>query len=216
MVLSSQLRIAQTYASWIDQPCMHRFFALPTIISFVVMGADCAYICANAPSPSQPTYARIHNTYANRYRSRHGKEVDRLSVLSVLKTLQGHPEVGTLWENLINKFLDDLDIVFITNKRSVYRGKIDGKVVRLYQQVDDIAAACSDPKVAQGWRVLVAAMQVAKIANYLRTIFVDLGFSPSGPTLPFEDIKAAINMAFGKERVGKPHAPLSVLPWTSR
>jgi hypothetical protein len=90
------------------------------------MGADCTYICANAPSPSQPAYARIDDAYADRYRSRHGKEVDRLSVLLALRALQGHPEIGILWEKLINKFLDDLDIVFTTHKRSVYRDKIDG------------------------------------------------------------------------------------------
>jgi hypothetical protein len=51
-VLRSQLRFAETHASCIDQPCMHFFFALSTTISFVVIGADCNYTCANALSPS--------------------------------------------------------------------------------------------------------------------------------------------------------------------
>jgi hypothetical protein len=48
----------------------------------------------------------------------------------------------------INKILDDLEIVYTTRERSVYRGTIDGKVVLLFRLVDNIAAACSDPTVA--------------------------------------------------------------------
>jgi hypothetical protein len=68
----------------------------------------------------------------------------------VLKALQGHPEAGALWENHINEILDDLDIVYTTHERSIYRGNIDGKVVLLWRQVGDLAVACSDPSVAQG------------------------------------------------------------------
>jgi hypothetical protein len=50
----------------------------------------------------------------------------------------------------INKILDDFDIVYTTHERSIYRGKIDGKVVPLCRQVEDLAVACSDPSVAQG------------------------------------------------------------------
>jgi hypothetical protein len=60
---------------------------------------------------------------------RHGKDIDRSLVLPVLKALQGHPEAGALWEKHINKILDDLDIVYTTHERSIYQGKIDGKVV---------------------------------------------------------------------------------------
>jgi hypothetical protein len=50
----------------------------------------------------------------------------------------------------INKILDDLDIVYTTHERSIYRGTIDGKVVPLCRQIDAIAFACSDPTMAQG------------------------------------------------------------------
>jgi hypothetical protein len=43
----------------------------------------------------------------------------------VLKALQWHPEAGALWEKHINKILDDLDIVYTTHERSIYRGTID-------------------------------------------------------------------------------------------
>jgi hypothetical protein len=129
---------------------MRLFFALSAAMGFVVMGADCTNAYANSPSPTQATYVRIDDAYADWYRSRHGKEVDRSLVLPVLKALQGHPEAGALWEKHINKILEDLDIVYTTHERSIYRGKIDGKVVLLCRQVDDLAVACSDPSVAQG------------------------------------------------------------------
>jgi hypothetical protein len=52
MVLRAQLRFAQTYASCIDQPCMHFFFALSAAMSFVEMGAVYTNVtCATLPSP---------------------------------------------------------------------------------------------------------------------------------------------------------------------
>ena len=56
------------------------------------MGADCTYAYANPPSPTQLTYVRIDDAYADWYRARLGKEVDHSLV-------QGHPEAGALWGN---------------------------------------------------------------------------------------------------------------------
>jgi hypothetical protein len=117
-----ELRFAQTYASPIDQPCIRLFFALSTAMGIVVMGADCANAYTNSPSPTQPTYVQIDDAYADWYRSRHGKEADSSLVLPVLKALQGHPDAGALWKMHIKKILDDLDIVYTTQERSIYRG----------------------------------------------------------------------------------------------
>jgi hypothetical protein len=114
-----ELRFTQTYASCIDQPCMRLFFALSAAMGFVVMGADCTNAYANSLSPTQATYVRIDDAYADWNCSRHGKEVDRSLVLPVLKASQGHPEAGALWEKHINKILDDLDIVYTTHTSEV-------------------------------------------------------------------------------------------------
>jgi hypothetical protein len=114
-----ELRFAQTYASCIDQPCMRLFFALSAAMSFVVMGADCTNTYANSPSPTQATYVRIDDAYANWYLFRQGKEGDRSLVLPVLKALEGHPEAGALWEKHINKILDDFDIVYTPHTSEV-------------------------------------------------------------------------------------------------
>jgi hypothetical protein len=91
-ILRFQLRSAQTYISY---------------RSLVVMGADCTNSYANVPSPIQPTFVSIDDACSVWYRSRHGKEVDRLSGLPVLNALQGNPEAGALREKQINKILDD-------------------------------------------------------------------------------------------------------------
>jgi hypothetical protein len=126
---------------------MRLFFALSAAITFVVMDADCTNAYANSPSPTQARNVRINDAYVYWYRSRHGKEVDRSLVLPVLKAFPGHPEAGALWEKHINKILDDPDIVYTPRERSIYRGKIDGKVVLLCRQVGNLAVACSDPSV---------------------------------------------------------------------
>jgi hypothetical protein len=140
-----KLRFSQTYASFIDQPCIRLFFALSAAMDFVVMGAYCTNAYANYSSPPQATYVRIDDAYADWYCSRHRKEVDRSLVLPVLKALQGYPEAGALWEKHTNKTLDDLDIVCTTYERGIYRGKINCKFVSLCRQEAHIAIACSAP-----------------------------------------------------------------------
>jgi hypothetical protein len=120
---------------------MRLFFILSAAMGFVVMGADCTYAYANSPSPTPATYVRIDDDYADWYRSRHGKEVDRSLVLPVVKASQGRSEAGALWEKHINKILDDLDVVYSTHERCFYRGTIHGKVVLLCRRVDDLAAS---------------------------------------------------------------------------
>jgi hypothetical protein len=108
---------------------MHYLFSvLSAAMSLVVMGADCTNAYANTPSLSQPTYVRIDDAYTDWYHSRYGKEVGLSLVLPVLKTLWRRPEAGALWEkHIIKKILDDLDLVYITRERRIYRGTIDGK-----------------------------------------------------------------------------------------
>jgi hypothetical protein len=50
----------------------------------------------------------------------------------------------------VGKHINEIDFVYTTHEHSIYRGTIDGKVVLMCRQVDDLAVACSDPAVAQG------------------------------------------------------------------
>jgi hypothetical protein len=72
--------------------------AMSFVVIFVVIGAERTNTRANASSPGQPTNVRVDDTYADCYRSHHGKEVDHSVVLPVLKALQEHPAAGALWE----------------------------------------------------------------------------------------------------------------------
>jgi hypothetical protein len=86
-------------------------------------------------------------------------------VLPVLRALQGHPEAGSMGK--AHQLLDDLDIVYTTHERSICRGTIDGKVVLPCREVNSIAAACSDPNVAQGLSKFTDTVLAAKILQVL-------------------------------------------------
>jgi hypothetical protein len=125
-------------------------FNLSAAMGFVVMGAGCTNAYANSPSPTQATYVRTDDAYAdwNRYHSRHGKEVACSLVFPVQKAVQGHPHCGKSTSTRFST--TSISCTRHTSERDVYLGKIDGKLVLLCRQVDDLAVACSDLSVAQG------------------------------------------------------------------
>jgi len=70
-------------------------------------------------------------------------------VIPLIKVLQGHPEAGALWEQMIVGILEDeLGFHSMTHERNLYRGEIDGKLVLVCCQVDDFAIASRDPRTA--------------------------------------------------------------------
>jgi hypothetical protein len=178
---------------------MHRPAAYAFVLCFE--GAEYTNAYSNAPSPTQPTYVWIDDDNADWFCFRDGQEVDRSLVRPVLKALQahprkltarlqpvlkvlqGHPEASATKHT--SKILDDLDIMHTTNERSIYRrGTMDGKVVFLYRQIDDITVACSNHTVAQG--LIVANIACVPFSSSLLSLH--------GPILLYEDNKATINM----------------------
>jgi hypothetical protein len=87
-------------------------------------------------------FDRFDGAYADWYRSRHRKDVDRSLVLPVLKASQEQPD-----------------------ERSIYRGRVDKKSILFCRQVDNLAAACADPTAMQGLSDFIAAVLVAKIVR---------------------------------------------------
>jgi Reverse transcriptase (RNA-dependent DNA polymerase) len=134
---------AKTYASCIDQPCMRMFFALCATMDMIVYGADAANAFANSPPPSRPTFVNIDDAYWEWYKERHGIELDRSLVLPVLHALQGHPESGHLWEQLIDGILLELGLKSTTHERNLYRGTVSDVPVLVCRQVDDLAIGSS-------------------------------------------------------------------------
>jgi Reverse transcriptase (RNA-dependent DNA polymerase) len=138
---------AKTYASCVEQPCMRLFFALAATQGMTVFGADAANAFANSPPPSVPTYVAIDDAYAEWYLARHGTKLDRRQVLPVLHALQGHPESGSLWEQLINEILlGELGFRNTTHERNLYHGFVGAARVLICRQVDDLAIGTTSPE----------------------------------------------------------------------
>ena len=60
-----QLRLANTYSSCIEQPCMRMFFALCAHEGFIALKVDATNAYANSPPPDQPTFVYIDDQYAD-------------------------------------------------------------------------------------------------------------------------------------------------------
>jgi Reverse transcriptase (RNA-dependent DNA polymerase)/GAG-pre-integrase domain len=145
-----QLQIAaNTYSSCAEQPTTRMFWALAAAEGMTVHFCDATNAYENSPGPKYPTYVRIDDAYAAWYKRRFGIQLDRSLVLPVQHALQGHPEAGALWERFVNSLLTKLGFVATTQERSLYRATIQGKVVLLCRQVDDMAIACVDPSICQ-------------------------------------------------------------------
>jgi transposase InsO family protein len=135
---------AKTYASCVEQPCMRMFFALCAVSGMSLYGADATNAFANSPPPSVPTYVMIDDAYWDWYKERFDKELDRHHVLPVQHALQGHPESGSLWEQLINELLLRIGLQNTTHERNLYHGVINGDRILICRQVDDLAIGCEN------------------------------------------------------------------------
>ena len=86
-----QLKLANTYSSCIEQPCMRLFLALCAHEGFTSLKVDATNAYANSPPPNQPTFVVIDDQYADWFLARHGIALNRDMVLPVQHALQGHP-----------------------------------------------------------------------------------------------------------------------------
>ena len=98
------------------------FFALATSLGYRVYGGDALDAFAHSPPPDVPTFVSIDDAYAEWYKWKYQKKIDRSKVLPVLHALQGHPESGKLWEKMINKILFSKELNFkcTTHDRTIY------------------------------------------------------------------------------------------------
>jgi Reverse transcriptase (RNA-dependent DNA polymerase) len=135
---------AKTYASCIEQPCMRLFFGLCALSGMIIYGADATNAFANSPPPSVPTYVSIDDAYWEWYLDRHKVKLDRSKVLPVMHALQGHPESGYLWEQLIDGILHDLGLKNTTHERNLYYGRLNSTPILVCRQVDDLAVGSPD------------------------------------------------------------------------
>ena len=140
-----QLKLANTYSSCVEQPCMRLFFALCAHDGFISLKVDATNAYANSPPPAQPTFVYIDDQYADWYLARFGIALNRDMVLPVQHALQGHPESGALWEKFVNSVIAHHGFKSTTHERSLYQGVYKGHRMLICRQVDDLAIGCVDP-----------------------------------------------------------------------
>ncbi len=144
-----QRKLANTYSSCIEQPCMRLFFALCAHEGFIGLKVDATNAYANSPPPNQLTFVIIDDQYANWYLSRHGIALSRDMVLPVQHALQGHPESGALWEKFVNSVIARHGFTSTTHERNLYQGIFKGHRMLICRQVNDLAIGCVDTDAVQ-------------------------------------------------------------------
>jgi len=159
--------LTTTYASCIETPCMRLFFALAAAEGLLVTFGDTTNAFQQSPPPSVPCFLEIDDANTSWYLKRFKTAVDpRTHVIPVECALQGHPEAGRLWEQMIVGILvNELGFHSTSHERNLYRGFIDGALVLLCRQVDDFAVAS---------RSLATSLQLIALINK-RVTTRDLG-----------------------------------------
>ena len=101
-----------------------------------------------SPLPAVPTYVSIDDAYADSYFRKIGSKIDHSKVLPVLHALQGHPELGKLWESHINSSLfspNSTSNAWHNCKRTIYSITFCDVKVLLICQVINFALSLSSP-----------------------------------------------------------------------
>ena len=138
----TQGRIFQiTDSGCIDQVGFRIFIAIAALKNYVIIGWDATNAFANSPPLKQQTYMEIDEQYYTWYESKYNKKLQPNMVLPIQKALQGDPESGNSWQNLINCELKESHILSTTHEICLYRGMHHGEEVLICQQIDDFAAA---------------------------------------------------------------------------
>ena len=119
-------QFAQTYASCVEQPCQHLFFAVAVALGLVVTIGDTTNAFQQSPPPTQKCFLQIDDAVRSWYQKRHNKDIDpRTHVILLEHALQGHPEAGALWERMIVEILEGPELGFwsTTHERNLYQAR---------------------------------------------------------------------------------------------
>ena len=83
-------------------------------------GGDAKDAYVHAPPSETPSYLSIDDQYADWYKHKYGKEIDRRQVLPIERALQGHPESGKQWMRHIDGILSKLGFIKARHDHSIY------------------------------------------------------------------------------------------------
>jgi len=140
----------KTYASCIDQCSMKLFFAIAAVKNKIITIADMTNAFQQSPPPMKLCFLEIDEAYRSWYKKRFGEDIDpNLYVIPLGRALQGHPEAGALWEQMIVGILQlEFDFKSTTHKQNLYCTEVKNEVVFICRQVDDFAIASDTAAVA--------------------------------------------------------------------
>ena len=129
---------------------MKMFFVIAAIRNKIITIANTMNAFQQSPPPTKPCYLEIDDAYRSWYRKRFGEDIDAaLYVIPLGRALQGHPEAGALWEQMIVGILQaEFDFKATTHEQNLYHAEIKGETVYVCRQVDDFAIASDMVTVA--------------------------------------------------------------------
>jgi hypothetical protein len=120
------IRYVEHYDACISQCGMRLFFAICAINNFVVLGADAINAYAQSPPPKTPSYVRLDAHYLSWYLWKFDIALDPDMVLPVLHALQGRPDSGSLWAELIVAILESMNFKKTCHEPCLYSGVFKG------------------------------------------------------------------------------------------
>jgi len=168
------LRIeTQTYSACIETPCMCLFLALAACQGMVINFGDTTNAFQQSPPPSKRCYVMIDEAYQSWHTKRFGSCPDAQQyVIPLLRNLQGHPEAGKCFKDLVNDILQSkMGFKSTTHERNLYHGTVSGKKVLICRQVDDFAVACTD--------FAVTRLVISHINKHITTNDMGMGIATS-------------------------------------
>ena len=89
--------LALIYSSCVEHPIQRLFLAISSQLDLRIFGGDSYDLFAHIPGPSVLTFIFIDDQFYDWYRHKLGNNIDRNKVLTILRALQVHMELGKLW-----------------------------------------------------------------------------------------------------------------------
>lgn len=135
--------VASTWSSCVVLPIQRLFLGMCNNLGLIIYGGDATDAYPHSPAPND-TYLAVDEAYSDWYEQKYNKCPDWQQVLPVYHALQGHPESGKMWMNMIDNILiKEMGFRTTTHDRCIYhRVLTDGSVQLMLHQVDDFLLVC--------------------------------------------------------------------------
>ena len=147
------ITIGHTYEDCMEQHNLKLMTALYTVEGNLLLLADAINAYSHTDAQGTPIYIIVDEIFQEWYLLRFNIKLNIGDCVPILKALQGHPEAGKWWSDLVNKHLAELGFVVAHTEPSIYLQKKDGIFINVFllRQVDDILL--SVPSISTGMKI---------------------------------------------------------------